>query len=349
MIPENKETPVKNALQTAFGVDSYDNIQAITIGLSNALTFRIVIKGKPYLMKIARTDEMDSTEKHFAYMKAGAEVGIAPRVWYLSTKDKILITDFIEPKPFPINKAKEIMPKLLCRLHKLPPFQKRVNYFDSMDGIVQRFIAAKLLPDNLTEEILKNYTRIKEVYPCHSEDLVSSHNDLKPENIMFDGERAWLVDWEAAFLNDPYLDLAVVANFTVHSEEDEFEFLQNYFGEAPDQYIQARFFLMQQLLHIFYMSIFMLYASKSAPIKIDNIKANFKDFHKHMWEGKIDLSKDENKLQYALVHMNQFLSNINNQRFENSLHVIKSQLKNELPSFIKDEISLTTYKTGESI
>jgi hypothetical protein len=41
-----------------------------------------------------------------------------------------------------------------------------------------------------------------------------------------------------------------------------------------------------------------------------------------MWEGEIDLSNDENKLQYALVHMNQFLSNINNKRFEKSLHII---------------------------
>ncbi|MCX7747110.1 MAG: phosphotransferase [Clostridia bacterium] len=326
MIPENKQTSVKNAMQTAFGVNSYDDIKAITTGLSNALTFRIVVKSKPYLMKIARTDELSSPANYYACMKAGSEAGIAPRVWYLSAQDKISITDFIEPKPFPLNKAKEIMPKLLGRLHKLPPFHKAVNYFDSMDRIVQTFQSAKFLPDNLTDEIFKNYTRIKNVYPCHSEDLVSCHNDLKPENIIFDGERAWLVDWEAAFLNDRYLDLAVVANFVVNNDEDEFQYLQNYFGEAPDQYMKARFFLIQQLLHIFYMSIFILYASKSVPIRIDNIKTSFRDFHKCMWEGEIDLSNDENKLQYALVHMNQFLYNINTKRFEDSLNIISENL-----------------------
>ncbi|HEX9061492.1 MAG TPA: hypothetical protein VF941_15025, partial [Clostridia bacterium] len=136
------------------------------------------------------------------------------------------------------------------------------------------------------------------------------------------GENAWLVDWEAAFLNDRYLDLAVVANFVVNNEEDEFQFLHYYFGEAPDQYIKARFYLMQQLLHVYYMAIFILHASKSVPIKTDNIKSDFRDFHKCMWEGKIDLSSDENKLQYGLVHMNQFLSNINTKRFEDSLHII---------------------------
>ncbi|WP_411682385.1 phosphotransferase [Clostridium thailandense] len=322
MIPESKKIAVKNALQTALGVDNYDSIQPITIGLSNALTFRIVIKNKPYLMKIARTDELSATENHFAYMKAGAEMGIAPHVWCLSTEDKILITDFIEAKPFPINKAIEVMPKLISSLHKLPPFHKTINYLDSMDGIVQRVLSAKFLPSNLTYEILKNYNLIKSVYPNNPEDFVSCHNDLKPENYIFDGERAWLIDWEAAFLNDRYVDLAVVGNFVVNNEDDEFQYLKNYFGEAPNKYIQARFFLMQQLLHVFYTSIFIMYASKSVPIKIDNAKSNFRDFHKHMWEGEIDLSKDENKLQYALVHMNQFLSNINIKRFQNSLHII---------------------------
>lgn len=101
MIPEN----MKNAVKVAFGVTSYDDIKAITIGLSNALTYRIVIKNKPYLMRIAPTDS--NPTNYFANMQAGAEIGLAPRVWYLGTQDKISITDFIEAKPFPISKAND--------------------------------------------------------------------------------------------------------------------------------------------------------------------------------------------------------------------------------------------------
>ncbi|GFZ33043.1 hypothetical protein CSC2_35690 [Clostridium zeae] len=322
MIPDNKQNIVKKALKTAFGVDSYDDIKEITIGLSNALTFRIVVKNKPYLMKLARTDELSTPETYYEYMKAGSDAGIAPHVWYLNSEDKISITDFIEAKPFPIKKAKEIMPKLLDKLHKLPPFHKEFNYFDAMDGIVQRFFGAKFLPDNLSEEIMKNYAYIKEIYPCHSEDLVSCHNDLKPENYIFDGEKAWFVDWEAAFLNDRYLDLAVIGNFVVNNDKDELEYLENYFGKAPNEYIRARFFLMQQLLHIFYMSIFMLHASRTIPINIEGEHVSFEDLHKRMWQGEIDLSNDESKLKYAIVHMNQFLYNIKTKRFEEALNVI---------------------------
>jgi hypothetical protein len=61
--------------------------------------------------------------------------------------------------------------------------------------------------------------------------MVSSHNDFfKPDNILFDGHRLWLVDWEAAFLNDRYADLAVVASLVVTNDAEERVYLQEYFG-----------------------------------------------------------------------------------------------------------------------
>jgi thiamine kinase-like enzyme len=78
-------------------------------------------------------------------------------------------------------------------------------------------------------ELFELYSRVAHVYPRHDEsNLVSSHNDLKPENILLDGDCVWLVDWEAAFLNDRYVDLAVVANFAVNSEADEQAYLHRY-------------------------------------------------------------------------------------------------------------------------
>jgi thiamine kinase-like enzyme len=39
---------------------------------------------------------------------------------------------------------------------------------------------------------------------------VSSHNDSIPSNILFDGDRLWLIDWESAYRNDPLVDVAIV-------------------------------------------------------------------------------------------------------------------------------------------
>ena len=50
----------------------------------------------------------------------------------------------------------------------------------------------------------------------------------------FDGNRIWLVDWESAFLNDRYVDLAIVANFFVKDEAQEEAYLSAYFGEPVE-------------------------------------------------------------------------------------------------------------------
>ncbi len=60
--------------------------------------------------------------------------------------------------------------------------------------------------------------------------MVSCHMDLKPENIVFDGRRVWLVGWQAAFVNDRYFDLAVAANFVVTGAAEESVYLEQYFG-----------------------------------------------------------------------------------------------------------------------
>ena len=41
-----------------------------------------------------------------------------------------------------------------------------------------------------------------------------SHNDLAPGNVLWDGSLVWIVDWEAAGLEHPYVDLATFSNFS---------------------------------------------------------------------------------------------------------------------------------------
>jgi aminoglycoside phosphotransferase len=42
---------------------------------------------------------------------------------------------------------------------------------------------------------------------------VVGHNDVNPGNVLWDGTRAWLVDWEVAGLAHPYYDVATLATF----------------------------------------------------------------------------------------------------------------------------------------
>jgi thiamine kinase-like enzyme len=327
MIPESKVNDVKKALLSTFGVSNYNGIKKLTTGLSNATVLCIMVQGKPYLLKIARTDGLsDPTLYYYTCMKSAAEAGIAPRVWYAGVEDGISITDFVNLKPFPLVVAKNELADLLSGLHSLPPFTKTIHSFDTANRFAKKFREAKILPENMTEEFFESLEQITHVYPRRKEDLVPSHNDLKPENILYDGKKAWLSDWEAAFTNDRYSDLSIVANFVVKNEADEAEFLSRYFGRKVTEYELARFYLMSQVMHLSYFTVFMvIVAAKVKRVDLTAIaKHEFRDFHNRMWAGEIDLAYDDRRLEYALVHMEQLSRNIRTTRFKDSLRIVST-------------------------
>jgi|SRR5580704_1390131 hypothetical protein len=265
---------------------------------------------------------MSAPTRQFACMKSAAEAGLTPRVWYTSTEDRISITDFVDSQPFPMREALARLPFTIQALHTLPPFPKVVNYLEAVDGFIQKFQAAEILPESETKELFERYARVASVYPRYDSERVASHNDLKPENILFDGSRVWLVDWEAAFQNDRYFDLTMVANFVVTDDAEEEVFLRTYFGGPVSEYRQARFYLMRQVAHMSYAMVFMHLGSGGKPIEPNTNAPDFRDFHNRIWAGEISLATDEPKLQYAIVHMNQLLHNMRTPRFQDSLRVV---------------------------
>ena len=324
MIPESKKTVLANALQSTFGVSEFDDISQLTTGLSSALVFRMNVKGKSYLLKLnTRTDAMGDPSHQFICMKPSAEVELGPRIRYMNAEERIWITDFIEAKPFPIRDARVKTPALLKRLHSLPPFPARFNFIEFVDGLIRKFQDEKILPESMTSEVFRQYAKIPPLFPRECQDLVSSHNDLKPENILFDGRQPWLVDWEAAFLNDRYIDLAIVANFLVRNDGEEREYLKNYFGEEVNEYQRARFFLMRQVLHMSYFIFFMrLVSAAGKPLDMDLIKTDFTVFNESMWYGQIDLKNIDNKQIYAWVHLQRLQHNLQMKKFDEALQTV---------------------------
>ena len=325
MIPGNKQLAVKKALRAAFNVDAFDSVQQLTKGLSNALVFKIIVHENPYLLRVVtRTDTLADPSFYYGCMKVAAEKKVAPRIHYLSINERVSITDFITEQPFLITAAKELMPHLLRKLHALPKFPFRINYFETMEKFILQFRSTKVLPENEMKDLIEIYQRIAHVYPQHDVDnWVSCHNDSKPENIIFDGQRPWFIDWESAFLNDLYLDLAIVANFIVFNEKDEDAYLEAYFREALDEYKYARFFLMQEILHFYYCIFLIVFYKGEKPIDITNtVKRSFREFHNGIWNGEINLAETATKLEYAILHLHQFRMKAETLRFEESLQIV---------------------------
>lgn len=227
LIPEAKLEAVKKTLQKAFNITTVESIILLTGGYSGSLVYKIKVSDKPYVLRLVRQiDAFNDPVRQYTCMNIAAEAGIAPHVYYSHPEDAVSITDFIETIPLSEHFAspKELLPELvktIKSIHSTPLFPKLVNYLDGIDMFIQQFKASGLLPESATEEHFRYYSQIQNVYPRYDGDIVSSHNDLNPNNILFDGKKIWIIDWEAAFQNDRYVDLANVANRFVTNEMQE--------------------------------------------------------------------------------------------------------------------------------
>jgi aminoglycoside phosphotransferase (APT) family kinase protein len=326
MIPPEKSSAVFRGLREAFGVTAIEDICRMSQGLSSDLVFRIVVQGSPFLLRImTRIDEMNDPVRVFTAMKAAAEAGLAPRVWHANMEDGISITDLVEAAPFTTTQALVQIPGTLRRLHALPPFPKAFNYVTAHNGFIWRFRAADLLPKNETEEVFRQYAQVSAVYPRVDSDMVSCHNDLKPENVLFDGHRVWLMDWKAALLNDRYFDLAIVANFVVNNDSQERTYLQEYFGQPPDEYQLARLFLMRQVMHMLSATVFLLLGSSGKPVDQSEKPPEFRDFHQRIRAGEVNLADNGMKTVYGRVHWEQLLQNVRGARFDEALRIVSDR------------------------
>ncbi len=333
MIPEEKSGAVSRALSEAFGVTSFDDVTRLTLGRSpGVFVFRIVVRGRPYLLRvIMRTD--DAT-RHFECMKTAAEAGLAPHVWYTSIEDRVSITDFVDTVPLPRAGALRRMAATLRTLHALMPFPTIPDHINTscmfllnkgpaFDGFIANVKAANVLSNSESDELFAAYESVASVYQRRDSDMVSSHNDLfKPDNILFDRNRVWLVDWEAAFLNDRYADLAVVANLLVTNEDDERAFLGEYFGQPPDAYQATRLFLMQQVAHIFYAMGFLWLGSLGGAVSRNEAAPGWDDFQRRFWAGEIKLEDAPAKTLYGAVHLERLLQNVRTPRFSKAIRIV---------------------------
>jgi len=333
MIPAEKLAAVRLGLRAAFGVDEFDDLELMTKGQTSALVFRMVVQGEPYLLRIIM--RADDPSRHYACMRAAAQAGVAPRVWYASVDNRISITDFVEAVPFTAGEALARMPAVL---RALPPFERAPDHLNTtclfllnegaaLEGFLAKVRGVAGVPPDDVEALFAVYERVKAVYPRGSE-MVASHNDLfKPDNVLFDGERVWLVDWEAAFLNDRYADLAVVANLIVANETEECAYLTAYFGAAPDAYQRARFFLMRQLTHIFYAMAFLYLGSLGGPVDWGEAVPSFGEYQRRFWAGEVRQEDGRSKVLYGRVHLNQVFENAWSGRFGEALRIVGEGLE----------------------
>lgn len=332
MIPVAKHEAVRKAFEGAFGTVEIEDIEPLTGGRSAALVYKVTVNRRAYVMRLVlQTDALTDPVRQFICLNAAAKAGIAPAVHYTSADDAVSIVDFIEHSPvreqFPADEALfGALAASIKSIHTLPRFPKLVDFLDGVDGLIERYKAVAPLPEAVTRDYFRRYAAIQRIYPRHEEDLVASHNDLNPGNVLQNGGRLWIIDWEVAFANDRYADLAIVNIFFGAGERGEDALLRAYFGESLTDYHRARYFLMRQVCFMYYSMVFMYLASSTRrPETVfsgDLETMRLHEFHTGLRSGEVSMDSPEDHLMYGKILLNESLAQMKTARFEEALKML---------------------------
>jgi thiamine kinase-like enzyme len=219
-------------------------------GLSNASYVVTDATGK-YVARSGRDYPFHHVfrERELMTARAAAAAGLAPEI--VHAEPGLMVSRFIEGRVFgeaDVRANIERVAELVRRFHHEmasgltgPGFAFWVFHVvrdyahtlrDSRNPLTQR------LPELLT--INAELEAVQLPLP-----LVVGHNDLLPANLIDDGRRLWLIDFEYAGFNTAMFDLAGLASNAAFDAAQSDTLLAAYFGRDPDDALRASHAAMQ--------------------------------------------------------------------------------------------------------
>ncbi|MCR8726168.1 phosphotransferase [Frigidibacter sp. ROC022] len=188
-----------------------------------------------------------SRSRELMAARAAAEAGFGPAVTY--AEPGVMVTAFLEARTWTeadVTAAPERLAALLSEFHR------RMSAHVSGEGYcfwvfhVIRDYARNLASAPVAPQ-LPAYLEIAEEMEAAQVPLpiVFGHHDLLPANILDDGQRLWLIDFEYAGFGTAMFDLAGAASNSGMTEDQSGRFLSAYFGAAPDAALRRAFDAMQ--------------------------------------------------------------------------------------------------------
>jgi thiamine kinase-like enzyme len=216
-------------------------------GITNK-NFVVVDRGRKYVVRtggdilvhgVVRASELAAT-------RAAHAAGIGPRV--VHAEPGLMVIDYIEGRTFKPEDVRD--PRNLDRLVDLVrrchhdvarelrgpapmfwPFHVVRDYAHTLREGESRHIG--LLTDLIAraERLEKAVGQI---------DVVFGHNDLLAANILDDGKKLWLLDWEYAGFNSPLFDLGGLASNSEMPADLAEEVIARYFGRPVDDALRVK-------------------------------------------------------------------------------------------------------------
>jgi thiamine kinase-like enzyme len=288
-------------------------ITRIAAGLSGAGVYRVEAAGQAFVLKISGEDEPLATWRRKLHIQQlAANAGLAPRVIHVDEARRAVVSALVVDRSFPAfyadprtrEAALAQLGRTVRRVHELPlpPEADASDPREFLATIWSGPVANFALPAFVGDAVRRVLT---EQPPARERALVLSHNDVNPTNLVYDGEKLMLLDWQTAGPNDPFYDLAAISVFLRMDEGSCQRLLAAYDGE-PVSRLPARFAYSRRLVAVLCGAIFLHLARQSGHAGASGGETlgstpSLADFYQQMRAGSLSPATAEGQWCFGLA------------------------------------------------
>lgn len=244
-----------DARQTAIGLSCWKgkvDARPLPGGITN-VNFVVEDAGEKFVVRIGGDIPLHQVMRfnELAASRAAHAAGVSPEVMHW--EPGALVLRFIEGRTFAAEDVRKNdnltrIVELIRRVHDgMPKYLRGPALVFWVFHVLRDYAAtlrdggSRMIPQ--LPRLLDVAARLeREIGPI---ELVYGHNDLLAANLIDDGTRLWLVDWDYAGFNSPLFDLANLASNNEFTTEMETALLESYFGQPGTGALYRRFAAMK--------------------------------------------------------------------------------------------------------
>lgn len=333
-IPELHREAVGHALAQLFGDSLITAITPLTGGRSTALVYRIDLADRSCVLRIiTQRNPLTDPVRQFAAMRVAAASGVAPAVLHADAEAGVVISAFIDQQPvatlFPDDASVAELGALMRQLHDGPTMPPFLGAFQAIEQALIGIAGSGTVLSPLMRSYLERFAEVREVLEPRLV-MGASHNDLNPGNLLHDGHRFWIIDWESAWRNDPFFDVATVLHWFGFEGERKAALLHGYFGTEPDAMQRAKLALMQQVVSCYYAVVFLLLPlqRKEIPPALEVDRATLPDFSEAraaMRTRTLPLTTAADHTRFSLIMVNDALGRMEGEEYGEAVRVLTAR------------------------
>ncbi len=265
-------------LNSILPINGEIRVEAIEEGFTNKV-YKILESGQPkWVLRLPMPEsqcfQIDRQTELSVWQQA-AQQGLTSQILWHNPQG-VVLSEFLTGSTLPLEvqhtqASIEQVCRQLKRLHDMPPI--KLHY--DVQSIIADWLEQIRLHENFVS-VSAQWRQVSnwfEALPTVAlpEHLVLAHNDLNPKNLIIDGQKLWLIDWESAGMNDPLFDVAVLAH-SQHLQPEHIEIVcQSLLGQHFTSGLAKRVLLYRKL-YVVRELVWLLLKHLTAPQELNGLE-----------------------------------------------------------------------------